>query len=84
MFGFHAWDLLMLPIFVGVIALVVGLVFWAVRRRTKMIEPMGPQQPYSGQASWGPGQFGTQPPDPGVEQQPNQYPGHPPAQHPPQ
>lgn len=80
MFGFHAWDLILVFFFLCIIALIVGIVLWATRRPTKVIVvPMNMQPPYQG-----PGQPGAQPPYPGPAQQPNQYPGQPPAQYPPQ
>jgi uncharacterized iron-regulated membrane protein len=84
MFGFHAWDLLLLFIMGGIVLLIVSLVLWAVRRPTKVIiVPMNMQPPYPGQPYQQPGQPGA-PPYPGPYQQPGQFPGQPPAQYPPQ
>ncbi len=85
MFGFHLWDLLIVFFFLFIIALVVGLVLWAVLRQKRVIVvSMNMQQPYAQQPYQGPGQPGTHPPYAGPNQQPDQYPGQPPAHYPPQ
>ncbi len=85
MFGFHLWDLLIVFFFLFIIALVVGLVLWAVLRPKRVIViPMNIQQPYTQQPYQGLGQAGMPPPYAGPNQQPDQYPGQPPAHYPPQ
>jgi hypothetical protein len=85
MLGFHLWDLLIIAFFLGIAALILGVIVWAVRRPTKVIVvPMYVPPPPLQEPSQMPGQPGGSPYASGPYQQPDQYPGQPPAHDPPQ